>query len=149
MQSTRQLSRAILRRTPFAPPSSRFLSSSFQLRAEDNARRHPNADAYGESQKNKPEVPHMTNTTSTFDEKMPSIGKDKPPPEVSVFESMHHALFPLRDFQCCLHGPSLSSDGRSVCTTPHLIYESSEARSFSVSCLTGFELLADRKKTVH
>jgi hypothetical protein len=81
MQSTRQLTRAILRRTSLAPPSSRFLSSSLQLRAEDNARRHPNADAYGESQKNKANVPHMTNTTSTFDEKMPSIGKDKPPPE--------------------------------------------------------------------
>lgn len=80
MQSTRQLTRAILRRTTLVPTSSRYLSSFLQLRAED-ARRHPNADAYGESQKNKENVPHMTNTTSTFDEKMPSIGKDKPPPE--------------------------------------------------------------------
>jgi hypothetical protein len=82
MQSTRQLSRAILHRTTLAPPSSRYISSSFSLRAgAGNASRHPNADAHGEAQKNKENVPHMTNTTSTFDEKMPSVGADKPPPE--------------------------------------------------------------------
>lgn len=82
MQSTRQLIRVIFRHTVVAPPSSRFLSSSVPLRAgAGNAQRHPNADAHGEAQKNKENVPHMTNTTSTFNEKMPSVGADKPPPE--------------------------------------------------------------------
>jgi hypothetical protein len=94
MQSTRQLTRALLRRTSFAPSSSRYLSSSFRLRAEDNVRRHPNADAYGETQKKKPENPHLTNTASTFDEKMPSVGEDKPPPEfISSADPNYKSVF--------------------------------------------------------
>lgn len=42
---------------------------------------HDNIDEYRKFQIDKPLNPHMTNTNSTISNEMPSIGKDKPPPE--------------------------------------------------------------------
>lgn len=46
-----------------------------------NDRGHSNAEEHRKSQTEKPLNPHMTNTTSTIANEMPSIGKDKAPPE--------------------------------------------------------------------
>lgn len=47
-----------------------------------NERVHPNAEEHRQYQKEKPDNPHMTNTNSTFHNEMPSLGKDKPPPDM-------------------------------------------------------------------
>ena len=41
-----------------------------------------NASEWQESQKSKPDGPHMTNTNSTIANEMPSVGADKAPPEL-------------------------------------------------------------------
>lgn len=46
-----------------------------------NDRGHSNAEEYRKNQTEKPLNPHMTNTTSTIANEMPSVGKDKAPPE--------------------------------------------------------------------
>ena len=43
---------------------------------------HENAAAWQHSQQSKPDGPHMTNTTSTIANEMPSVGADKAPPEL-------------------------------------------------------------------
>lgn len=43
---------------------------------------HENTAAWQDIQKSKPEGPHLTNTTSTIANEMPSVGADKPPPEL-------------------------------------------------------------------
>ena len=48
----------------------------------ENERVHPNAPDHRDAQKNKPLNPHMTNTNSTISNEFPSLGKDKPPPEM-------------------------------------------------------------------
>lgn len=53
--------------------------STVPRRLADNT--HPNTEAYREDQKKKPLNPHMTNTNSTIGNDMPSVGKDKAPPE--------------------------------------------------------------------
>lgn len=82
MNSHRALLRLAGRRHLTKPPSVRALSTSLTARSKDQEGRiHSNAEGYREDQKSKPENPHMTNTASTFHEKMPSVGEDKPPPE--------------------------------------------------------------------
>jgi hypothetical protein len=44
-------------------------------------RQHPNVEEHRKAQKETPLNPHMTNTNSTISNEMPSVGKDKPPPE--------------------------------------------------------------------
>ena len=62
--------------------TTRALSTSAPFRTKEQEGRIPsNAEGYREDQKSKPTNPHMTNTTSTFHNEMPSIGEDKPPPE--------------------------------------------------------------------
>ena len=48
----------------------------------ENGRVHPNAPDHREAQKNKPLNPHMTNTNSTIANEFPSLGRDKPPPDL-------------------------------------------------------------------
>ncbi|KAI9806723.1 MAG: hypothetical protein M1825_006180 [Sarcosagium campestre] len=43
---------------------------------------HPNAAEYREKQNSKPLNPHLTNTNSTIANEMPSVGADKPPPDM-------------------------------------------------------------------
>lgn len=75
---TRLLSQTRVVRAPYI----RTLTTATPLRSkEQEGRIHPNADEYREDQKSKPEVPHMTNTTSTFHNEMPKVGEDKAPPE--------------------------------------------------------------------
>jgi hypothetical protein len=70
------------RRQLLHPHSSRALSTSLASRAkEQEGRIHSNAEGYREDQKSKASNPHMTNTASTFEKGMPSVGEDKPPPE--------------------------------------------------------------------
>ena len=47
-----------------------------------NEREHENAPSWRESQKSKTTGPHMTNTSSTIANEMPSVGADKAPPEL-------------------------------------------------------------------
>src|SRR5205814_9346097 len=57
-------------------PSTRVFSTStwrFDERTLEQHRKH---------QIDRPLNPHMTNTTSTITNEMPSLGKDKPPPEM-------------------------------------------------------------------
>jgi hypothetical protein len=82
MQCSRALSRnlrSVASRS--GPVTSRSLSTTFLRSAEQKDRIHPNAEAHREAQISKPDVPHMTNTTSTISNEMPSVGADKPPPE--------------------------------------------------------------------
>src|ERR1700761_1996330 len=63
-------------------PSYRLLSTSFPRAAENKERVHENAEEHREFQKSKPDNPHITRTTSTFRNEMPSVGEDKPPPDL-------------------------------------------------------------------
>jgi hypothetical protein len=57
--------------------------SSAQARFIDlNQRGNDTAEEYRKIMKEKPLNPHMTNTNSTIANQMPSIGKDKAPPEL-------------------------------------------------------------------
>ncbi len=47
-----------------------------------NAKEHPNNPENQKIQKEKPLNPHITNTNSTIVYKMPSVGAEKPPPEL-------------------------------------------------------------------
>jgi hypothetical protein len=84
MQSSRLMLRSLRGTTSIAPKSkSRFLSASFPRAVDSNTdRRHGGSDAHGEAQKSKPLNPHMTNTTSTMKNDVPSVGADKAPPEL-------------------------------------------------------------------
>ena len=84
MQTSRLLVRSFRSNTSIASKStSRFLSVSFPRSADSSTdRRHANADAHGEIQKSKPDNPHMTNTTSTMKNDVPSVGADKAPPDL-------------------------------------------------------------------
>lgn len=75
---SRNLRGTLSRSTPCA---ARLLSTSYSRFAEYKDRIHSNVEGHREAQKSKPEVPHMTNTTSTISNDMPSVGADKPPPE--------------------------------------------------------------------
>ncbi|MCJ1442696.1 MAG: succinate dehydrogenase assembly factor 2 [Stictis urceolatum] len=73
-----------LRRLPLtlvrnAPRYTRNLSTTSRC---FNERVHSNAPDHRQAQKEKPLNPHMTNTNSTLANEMPSIGKDKPPPDM-------------------------------------------------------------------
>lgn len=84
MQTSRLLLRSV-RRTNLAASNStsRLLSTSFPRCADSNPdRRHDGSDAHAEAQKSKPLNPHLTNTTSTMKNDVPSVGADKAPPEL-------------------------------------------------------------------
>lgn len=61
---------------------SRPVSTSLPRRFADKPHRNENASAWEKSQKEKPDSPHMTNTSSTIANEMPSVGADKAPPEL-------------------------------------------------------------------
>jgi len=84
MYSSHLLLRSFRGTTSIAPKfPSRFLSASFPRSADSQIdRRHENSDAYGGAQKSKPTNPHLTNTTSTMKNDVPSVGADKAPPEL-------------------------------------------------------------------
>lgn len=66
-----------------APIAGRRLLSTSLHRVYANAPyRHENAADWEESQKNKTNAPHMTDTNSTIANEMPSVGADKAPPEL-------------------------------------------------------------------
>lgn len=56
--------------------------STTTARHHASEREHDTTPAFRELQKNKPLGPHMTNTTSTIANEMPSVGADKAPPEL-------------------------------------------------------------------
>lgn len=45
-------------------------------------RQHENAPSWRETQKDKPVAPHLSHTTSTIANDLPSVGADKAPPEL-------------------------------------------------------------------
>lgn len=73
-------SRLLVRSARLAFSSSRPFGTS-ATRFGLNDRGHENAAQHRKNQIEKPLNPHMTNTTSTIANEMPSIGKDKAPPE--------------------------------------------------------------------
>lgn len=79
MNSTRLLTRSLAGRGLSASMSRRCLSSSS---SRFNERSHSNAEEHRKYQKEKPDTPHMTNTASTINNDMPSVGEDKAPPDL-------------------------------------------------------------------
>lgn len=79
--STMSLQRLALRIHYVPSISSRFLSTSIP-RLATNDRQHDTAPAWREIQKTKATGPHLTNTTLTIANEMPSVGKDSAPPEL-------------------------------------------------------------------
>ncbi|KAL9112278.1 MAG: hypothetical protein Q9227_003396 [Pyrenula ochraceoflavens] len=82
-----QLSRPLVRSLRGFQPSrlttqSRFISSSIPRFEDPKPKEYSNAPGHREQQSSKPENPHMTNTTSTISNEMPSVGADKAPPEL-------------------------------------------------------------------
>lgn len=63
-----------------ASAGNRLISTSVPKFA--NGREHENASSWREIQKSKATGPHLTNTTSTIANEMPSVGADKAPPEL-------------------------------------------------------------------
>ena len=83
MQSSRLLARSFRGSASFRTiQSPRYLSSTFQHYAEENPRVHSNVDEHREIQKSKANNPHLTNTTSTIKDGVPSVGADKAPPDL-------------------------------------------------------------------
>jgi hypothetical protein len=74
-------SRLLVRSARIALSSSRPFGTSAR-RFGLNDQGHDNVDQHRKNQTEKPLNPHMTNTTSTIANEMPSMGKDKPPPEL-------------------------------------------------------------------
>lgn len=75
--------RLALRLGSLAPRSSRLLSTSTRrCFADPKDREHETQPAWREIQKSKATNPHMTNTTSTISNEMPSVGADHAPPEL-------------------------------------------------------------------
>lgn len=70
-----------LQRSRNLPPT-RFLSTTYPRFADSKPQQHANSQAHRDAQTSKPENPHMTNTTSTISNEMPSVGADKAPPEL-------------------------------------------------------------------
>ena len=68
--------------TRHASSTIRPLSTSIPRFAEHKDRLHSNVEEHRKAQTSKPDNPHMTNTTSTFHDDMPSVGEDKPPPDM-------------------------------------------------------------------
>ena len=71
----------VLRSTRPVLTTSRPLSTSLPRRFP-NPPSNETAPDWRESQKSKPDGPHMTNTTSTIANEMPSVGADHAPPEL-------------------------------------------------------------------
>jgi hypothetical protein len=74
-------SRALLTMSRSARPFSISASRNNEFEAL-NKRAQDTADEYRKYQTSKPLNPHMTNTTSTIHNEMPSVGTDAPPPEL-------------------------------------------------------------------
>ena len=75
------LQRLAIRSGRASSRTTRLLSSSTP-RFFASPREHETTPAHREEQKSKPLGPHMTNTTSTIANEMPSVGADKAPPEL-------------------------------------------------------------------
>ena len=71
--------RVISQTTRLFLPSTRVFSTS---RWRFNERTREDIQEHRKHQTDRPLNPHMTNTTSTITNEMPSLGKDKPPPEM-------------------------------------------------------------------
>lgn len=82
MQPSRYLLHSFRGAAAVSRSKARFLSTtSSRYLPEHKDRVHPNAEEYRKTQTEKPDNPHMTNTSSTIANEMPSLGKDGPPPE--------------------------------------------------------------------
>lgn len=62
--------------------TARSLSTTYPRFADSKPQQHANSADHRDAQTSKPENPHMTNTTSTISNEMPSVGADKAPPEL-------------------------------------------------------------------
>ena len=84
MNASRVLTRRLAARQLSASTSRRCISSTSPRLADptNQERYHSNVDEYRKYQIERADNPHMTNTTSTIHNDMPSLGEDKPPPEM-------------------------------------------------------------------
>lgn len=76
------LLRSVCRSSGISVAGRRPLSISLPRQLAAAPRPHDNAADWEKTQKAKPIGPHLTNTNSTIANEMPSIGADKPPPEL-------------------------------------------------------------------
>lgn len=74
--------RLIVRTARAVPRIARPFSTTSGRLSGTNDRKNDTQETYEKIQKEKPLNPHMTNTTSTIANEMPSIGKDAVPPEM-------------------------------------------------------------------
>lgn len=81
MQSTRLLARSAARRGLLSAVPRRYKTYS-EPSTKENERVHSTAEEHRNYQKEKAHNPHMTNTNSTIDNDMPSVGADSPPPDL-------------------------------------------------------------------
>lgn len=79
MSSIRLALRSVRPSMAFARPIS---SSARLLASPGNAQQHDGTEEHRKIQSSKPLNPHMTNTTSTIVNEMPSVGARKAPPEL-------------------------------------------------------------------
>ena len=82
MSASRLLLRSLRSRQLGTQCSTRYISTALPRAAEHKDRFPDNAESYRKTQTEKPNNPHMTNTTSTISNEMPDLGSDKPPPEM-------------------------------------------------------------------
>lgn len=76
------LFRAVCRSNGISIAGRRPLSISLPRHLAAAPRPHDNAADWEKTQKSKSNGPHLTNTNSTIANEMPSVGADKPPPEL-------------------------------------------------------------------
>lgn len=76
--SLRLAARSVLNLTALSP---RILTPARRRFASDE-RQHENAPSWRETQKEKTLGPHLSHTTSTIANELPSVGADKAPPEL-------------------------------------------------------------------
>lgn len=77
MNPARVLSRSLFNRSFTSPLARRCASSS-----STNDRVHSTAEEHRKYQKEKPNNPHLTNTSSTITNEIPLVGEDKAPPDL-------------------------------------------------------------------
>ncbi len=79
MSSLRAVFRAVRPSMAYSRP---LTTTTYRLAGPGNAKEHPNTEGHRDAQKERPLNPHITNTNSTSLNEMPSVGADKPPPEL-------------------------------------------------------------------
>ncbi|OAL31687.1 hypothetical protein AYO20_08080 [Fonsecaea nubica] len=130
---------------------SRRCISSTSSRFNENPRVHSNAEEHRKYQKERADNPHMTNTNSTIHNKMPSVGKDAPPPEMlSSVDSKYIPKDKVPENTDKMTGGTQSGDPNKVSQSEYAVGEM-EGISFRVEPLrrTGEDLPTMRARLLY